>query len=178
VRHPRGVTLIEMLVALGIAALLAASLTGVLRGTVSVWRDMRRQSRLDQRARAVLDRLGTDLRNSLPFPGTPPEKTEDRLVLYTTAVGVPADATDRIETRFVRVTWRSSGAGEESVLERTEEPLAPTPTALPARRSAVAGRLRIRYDGTVGAALELTEGSATARYQTAFRAFDPRINEP
>ncbi|MBK6880590.1 MAG: prepilin-type N-terminal cleavage/methylation domain-containing protein [Elusimicrobia bacterium] len=167
-RRWRGVTLIEMLVAMGVAAVLTVSLAGVLRGAVSAWRDLRRQARLDQRARVVLDRLGLDARNRLPFPAAPEGKEEDRLVLFTTAVG-PSPGTDSgRETRFVRVTWRTRDVDGVSTVEREEEPLSPTPEALPPRRSAVPGRLRFQHTGRIGVLLELTEDGVTARYATGF----------
>lgn len=165
-KRSRGVTLIEMMVAMSVAAVLTVSLTGVLRGAVSSWRDLRRQARLDQRARVVLDRLGLDVRNRLPFPTVAQGEEEDRLVLYTSAVGLSAGADPQRGTRFVRVTWRTRDVDGVSTVEREEETLAPTPEALPTRRSAVPGRLRFQHAGRVGALLELTEDGVTARYAT------------
>ncbi|MBK8574576.1 MAG: prepilin-type N-terminal cleavage/methylation domain-containing protein [Elusimicrobia bacterium] len=83
-----GFTLIELVLALSLAAVLAAALGGVLRGAVGTWRDLKETSRARQRAQAVFERLGRDLRNSLSFPGETFMGSEGELV-FKTVVDVP-----------------------------------------------------------------------------------------
>ncbi|MBL8024689.1 MAG: type II secretion system protein [Elusimicrobia bacterium] len=78
-----GFTLIELVLALGLTAILATTLGGVLRGAVGTWRDMRDSSRARQRAQALFNRLGEDLRNSISFPGESFIGTGGELVFKT-----------------------------------------------------------------------------------------------
>lgn len=104
-RSSLGFTLIELVLALSLAAVLAAALGGVLRGAVGTWRDLRESSRARQRAQAVFERLGRDLRNSLPFPGETFKGSEGELV-FKTVVDVPQTQTT-LETfpRVARVSY-------------------------------------------------------------------------
>ena len=126
-----GFTLIELVLARGLAAVLAAVLGGVLRGAVGTWRDMRETSRARQRAQALSDRLGRDLRNSLSFPGETFKGSSEELV-FKTLVEVPS-AADSIDTRprVARVSYRreTSPDGNQLVLDQqiySSVPLAET----------------------------------------------------
>jgi prepilin-type N-terminal cleavage/methylation domain-containing protein len=115
-----GFTLIELVLSLALAAVLAAVLGGVLRGAVGTWRDMRDASRARQRAQALYDRLGRDLRNSLSFPGETFKGSSEELV-FKTVVEVPS-AADSIETSplIARVSYRRlpTSAGNQLVLDQ------------------------------------------------------------
>lgn len=116
----KGFTLIEFVLALAIAAVLAAVLGGVLRGAVSTWRDMRDTSRARQRAHALYDRLGRDLRNSLSIPGET-FKGSSKEILFNTLVDVSATP-GSLETvpSIARVSYREeqNSAGTQMVMDQ------------------------------------------------------------
>ena len=68
-RRSFGWTLLELLIGLGIFALLAAAVYTALHMGLSTWKRMDLNADRTQELRVVLDRLSTDLRNSFPSRG-------------------------------------------------------------------------------------------------------------
>ncbi|NNN05278.1 MAG: hypothetical protein HKL90_05200 [Elusimicrobia bacterium] len=66
---PRGFTLVEALLALGLTAVLLATIYGLLLGGAGSWRRLRRRAEVFQTGRAALDQLQSDLQNSLTLSG-------------------------------------------------------------------------------------------------------------
>ena len=124
-----GFTLIELVLSLALAAVLAAVLGGVLRGAVGTWRDMRDTSRSRQRAQALYDRLGRDLRNSLSFPGETFKGSSEELV-FKTVVEVPS-AADSIETTpcIARVSYRRETTPDGNALVLDQQIYSTVPLA-------------------------------------------------
>ena len=85
----RGWTLIELLIGLGIFAILATAVYTALFMGISAWRRMDWDANRTQEVRVAFDRLATDLRNSFPSQGisdtlwTPLEGLANRLTFPT-----------------------------------------------------------------------------------------------
>src|SRR5689334_1610620 len=62
-------TLIEVLLALSLAAVLASALYGLLWSSAGAWKRMRERAEMYQTARIVFERLQTDLQNEIPLYG-------------------------------------------------------------------------------------------------------------
>jgi len=119
-KNQRGFTLVEILIALSIAAVLTVSLAGVLRGAVTTWRALRAQARMDQRARVVIDRMGRDLRNAVTVPGNPFQGEPDRLSFCTVRARYGETSPEGTSLRVVLVTWRWDGANRAIVQEESD----------------------------------------------------------
>lgn len=116
----KGFTLIEFVLALGLAAILAGVLGGVLRGAVGTWRDMRETSRARQRAHALYGRLGRDLRNSLSLPGETFKGTAEQIIFNTLMEMSPTPESLETVPSIARVSYREdlTPAGIQLVLDQ------------------------------------------------------------
>lgn len=105
-KNASGFTLIELVLALALSAVLATALGGVLRGAVGTWRTLRESARSRQRAQALFERMGQDLRNSLSFPGETFKGSAEEMI-FKTVVDVPRapGSTDTIP-RVAKVVYR------------------------------------------------------------------------
>jgi len=71
-RNERGFTLMEVLVSIAIMAILGASLTVLLRSSISAWRDSEARSSTNAVAQATLDQLADDFSSACTKPILPP----------------------------------------------------------------------------------------------------------
>lgn len=134
----RGLTLIELLVALGIMALLSTALVVALRQGVMTWRRLQQVSAGAQALREALTQLDRDAAHAVLLAGandTPPVLTATALELVTAAY--PSEAMPQL----TRVWWRvePQADGTQTLTRLT----APYP-ALPTHDD---GRVSVQLDG-------------------------------
>jgi prepilin-type N-terminal cleavage/methylation domain-containing protein len=110
-----GFTLMELLVAMAIFAVTAASLAAALRNGLDTWRKGDRESQRSQEARVVLELLARELRHAVSFPKEPLEGSARELSFHTVRTHRVPGAPEGAMTEIIKVTYRLG-------------PLAPAPT--------------------------------------------------
>jgi len=122
----RGLTLIEVLLAMSLSAILATALYGLLWTGVGAWQRVRRRAELYQTARVVFERIETDLQNEVPLNGGAlkelfPFEGAQRRLAFPTALQVVDAAQASHERRAVgEVTyaWKNAENGRPAQLVR------------------------------------------------------------
>ena len=112
-RRPRGFTLIELVVALAVYALLAAALVVTLRNGIRTWERVERVSEQEQRVRFALDVLERDAARALRLTGrndqeAPPLFTA-QAIGFITAQDDGAAQLPRLERVLVRAETLADG---------------------------------------------------------------------
>jgi prepilin-type N-terminal cleavage/methylation domain-containing protein len=142
----KGFTLIELIMALSLTAVLAAVLGGVLRGAVGTWRDMRDTSRARQRAHALYDRLGRDLRNSLSFPGETFKGSAGELMFNTLVEVVPTPDSLETSPAIARVSYREEPHHEGNLFVLDQQLYSTVPIIeTPAQRVTIAADVKFSF---------------------------------
>ncbi|MBI4355518.1 MAG: prepilin-type N-terminal cleavage/methylation domain-containing protein [Candidatus Omnitrophica bacterium] len=123
-RHgSRGLTFVELLVAVTIFAILGAGVVAMFAGGVRTWRTIHRVSDANQRRRAALYQLTEDWRNAVWVANTEPVFTEDELRFVTRAAD-PTRAT-RHRLGMVWVRYRLEEQRGTQALRREQAPFLP-----------------------------------------------------
>jgi prepilin-type N-terminal cleavage/methylation domain-containing protein len=144
-KKPRGgFTLLEMLLALSLFALLSTGLAAALKTGLDAWHRGRGMEERQQRARAILETLALELRNALPAPGRGLTGEESSVSFLTVRRSVDEDGSPLF--RVARVTYRlvDGPEGFEKELEKTEDLLDGRP-ARTASLSAAPSLVRFLY---------------------------------
>ncbi|MBI4436826.1 MAG: prepilin-type N-terminal cleavage/methylation domain-containing protein [Candidatus Omnitrophica bacterium] len=74
-----GFTLLELLIALSLFSVIMVVVSSVFSTGILAWRRAEGESEQYQEIRLTFDRMGVELRNTIPFQGIPFEGKEDRL---------------------------------------------------------------------------------------------------
>lgn len=168
-------TLVEVLLALAIFAVIVVVLVGSLRVGVGAWEAGERQAAAQQEIRAVVELLTEALAAAYPYRGRLGGGLE-RVVLFrgeSAEVGwittAPPLALDAPAVPFHAVILRHGGEAELRVVERlvpAEEPFADGPLTVLAR--SVTG-LRLQYRDDQGVWQDAWDGKTAAGLPTAVR---------
>lgn len=78
-----GFTFIELLIALTIFSIIAASIYYTLNAGIKVWQRGNILIRENQRMRIFFDAMSKDMRNAVPFSGIPSQWTENSVTFHT-----------------------------------------------------------------------------------------------
>jgi len=123
-----GFTLIEVLLALGLSALMLGAIYSLLYTGSRGWKYMRGRADVDETARVVLDRLERDLENAVPlskgqWSGKFPFHGESSTLSFPTLLSIVDPEADQPPFEqsaigFVTYRWGPSAEGATNVLER------------------------------------------------------------
>lgn len=116
----RGLTFVELLLAVAVFAILLVGLSSHLQGSVVAWRRVTSTTEELQRIRVTMERLRSDLANAFVFDSSvawspPPTFQSDHLSCYTLLMSHTRDVPD--EVRFI--TYAREAREGKTVLVRT-----------------------------------------------------------
>ena len=176
-------TLLEIVLALSILAVVALLLTGTLRVGVRAWEAGERQAGLQQETRAVVELITEALGGAYPYRGASGLGVE-RVVLFdgdpsevrfvTTAAPLGLDAPD---APFHAVTLGRAGGDRLRVVERLVPAQEPFTEGTTTTLSRAVTDFRLQYRDANGAWLDRWDGKTEAGLPTAVRV-DVTIQAP
>lgn len=129
-RHSEGFTLVELLVASTVLAVVLGTVYTAFSSSVSMWKIGEADTATYQDARISLDVVSRELQNMVRGAAHLFEGTKDEFQFY--AVTRPMNVDDGTAPRVLRITYRvkSNPRGEGKLLVREESPVeGPLPTA-------------------------------------------------
>ncbi len=116
-KSKRGFTFLELLITLALFSVVMVVISSVFSTGILSWRRGETESGFHHELRFTLDRMGREIRNTLPYEGIPFKGERDlcsfALVVHPRLAPTP---------RWVEVTYEVKREGEVSSLIRREEP--------------------------------------------------------
>lgn len=118
----KGITLIEILVALAILGMIALALYGILKGGLDVWRGGKERTDIIAQARVAMDRMTRELREADVPTGETTNIIHD--MFPRAYIQFSADIED--DGTYEMITYSWSGTAEDSLSRGLGDPANPT----------------------------------------------------